>query len=265
VEDCVGEGALESSPGLFEASFSRALSTARIFLHRLQQFLRVVADAVFEDDLYVSTSEICLDGSPLITTRSAFFPAAMDPIWLSRPRYTAPFRVAILMASTGENPASTVTRFALIAETRNYISAPVGSGPAAAGLLPPRKRARVPYRAGTGRPGSFLCDALNADRSRRKKNASRASVVMGPLPAVGWEGARRPYLPQTPAVWDVMARDASPACSIRSFGLGAFGRHVLNVKSPCCRCTRPLLSGSSSVLTKNPCLDVIDAGFDSSL
>lgn len=34
----------------------------------------------------LSMSEICFDGSPLITTRSAFFPAATEPISLSLPR-----------------------------------------------------------------------------------------------------------------------------------------------------------------------------------
>src|SRR3974390_3574606 len=54
-----------------------------------------------------SMSSIFFDGSPLTTTRSACLPAAMVPMRSNSPRNCAPFAVAIWIASTGVNPAST--------------------------------------------------------------------------------------------------------------------------------------------------------------
>src|SRR6202047_5575859 len=42
-----------------------------------------------------SMSSIFLDGSPLFTTRSACFPAAIVPMRSDSPRYCAPLKVAI--------------------------------------------------------------------------------------------------------------------------------------------------------------------------
>jgi len=53
------------------------------------------------------TSPIVFDGSPATTTRSACLPAAIEPIFASRPRNFAPFSVPMVIASSGVNPSST--------------------------------------------------------------------------------------------------------------------------------------------------------------
>src|SRR5437667_5347669 len=65
-----------------------------------------------------------------MTTRSAFYPTAVDPICLSLPRYTAPFSVAILIASPREKPASTGNSISRRSPNPDSTSPePVGSEP----------------------------------------------------------------------------------------------------------------------------------------
>jgi len=72
-------------------------------------FLVVISAAFLEDDFDVFFS-ISADNARepdtfSITTRSAVFPAAIEPIWIRRPRKTAPFKFCDpVIASTGASP-----------------------------------------------------------------------------------------------------------------------------------------------------------------
>ena len=117
------------------------------------------------------------DGSPFTTTRSACLPAAIVPIFASRPRYFAPFSVATEIASSGREPAvDEQLDLALIGEAGNHAAAAgrIGAGESA-GRRRSRRRARAPCLSGTA---SCRAIAGSAARDRtRCWNCSRSGAI----------------------------------------------------------------------------------------
>jgi len=154
----------------------------------------------------------------------------MDPIWCHDQIYSS-VQSGDFDGYDGGDPARPVTRSRADRRNPELHLLAGGSGPASSRPPAATKARSSSVSRRNRRPGSFLCDALNADRSRRKEECLAASVVMASIAAVGWEGARRHICLNTGSG----GRDGYvmlTSVSIRSFASALSGGMCSNVKSP---------------------------------